>query len=100
MTLGCNHTIHKSQSHFGWDNAITPRLMVATGDTVEFKTVDSSGGQLTAASTVTDIAKLDFGKVNPVSGPIYVHDAEPGDAIKVTVLGYAASGWGWTASIP
>ncbi|MGE3966793.1 MAG: acetamidase/formamidase family protein [Dongiaceae bacterium] len=100
MTLGCNHTIHKSQSHFGWDNGITPRLMVATGDTVEFKTVDSSGGQLTAASTVADIARLDFGKVNPVSGPIYVHDAEPGDAIKVTVLGYAASGWGWTASIP
>ncbi len=100
MTLGCNHTIHKSQSHFGWDNSITPRLMVASGDTVEFKTVDSSGGQLTLSSTVADIAKLDFAKVNPVSGPIYLHDAEPGDAVKVTILGYTPSGWGWTANIP
>lgn len=100
MTLGCNHTIHKSQSHFGWDNSITPRLMVADGDTVEFKTVDSSGGQLTLASTVADIAKLDFAKVNPVSGPIYLHDAEPGDAVKATILGYTPSGWGWTANIP
>jgi len=100
MTLGCNHTIHKSQSHFGWDNSITPRLMIASGDTVEFKTADSSGGQLTLGSTVADIAKLDFAKVNPVSGPIYLHDAEPGDAVKVTILGYTPSGWGWTANIP
>jgi acetamidase/formamidase len=100
MTLGCNHTIHKSHHHFGWDNSINPRLMIASGDTVEFKTTDSSGGQLTPNSTVADVAKLDFGKVNPVSGPIYIADAEPGDAIKVTVLGYAPSGWGWTASIP
>jgi acetamidase/formamidase len=100
MTLGCNHTIHKSHHHFGWDNSFTPRLMIASGDTVEFKTTDSSGGQLSPASTVADVAKLDFGKVNPVSGPIYIADAEPGDAIKVTILGYTASGWGWTASIP
>jgi acetamidase/formamidase len=100
MSLGCSHTIHKSQSHFGWDNSITPRLMVASGDTVEFKTVDSSGAQLNAHSTVADIAKLDFGKVNPVSGPIYIADAEPGDSVKVTFLGFAASGWGWSANIP
>lgn len=100
MTLGCNHTIHKSHHHFGWDNSITPRLMIASGDTVEFKVTDASGGQLTPSSTIADVAKLDFGKVNPVSGPIYIADAEPGDAIKVTVLGYAPSGWGWTASIP
>ncbi|MGI9415413.1 MAG: acetamidase/formamidase family protein, partial [Hyphomicrobiales bacterium] len=25
---------------------------------------------------------------------------EPGDALKVTVLGFQASGWGWTANIP
>ena len=53
-----------------------------------------------AKSTVADIAKLDFGKVNPVAGPVYVEGAEPGDAIKVTLLHFAPSGWGWTANIP
>jgi acetamidase/formamidase len=93
-----NHTIH--QSHFGWNNANAPAARVAPGETVEFHPIDSSGGQLTANSTVADIATLDFGKVNPVAGPVYVDGAEPGDAIKVTLLDFAPSGWGWTANIP
>src|SRR5206468_13052197 len=43
---------------------------------------------------------LDFGKVNPVAGPVYIEGAEQGDAIKVTLLSFAPSGWGWTANIP
>ena len=93
-----NHTIH--QSHFGWNRDNPPAARVAPGEIVEFHPIDSSGGQLTPASTVADIASLDFGKVNPVAGPIYVEGAEPGDAIKVTLLHFAPSGWGWTVNIP
>ncbi len=98
MAATCNHTIH--QSHLGWNNAITPVLSIAPGETIEFKTTDSSGGQITQKSTVADISKLDFGKVNPVCGPIYIDGAMPGDAIKVTLLDFTPSGWGWTACIP
>ena len=51
-------------------------------------------------STVADIAALDFAKVNPVAGPVFIDGAEPGDAIKVTLLDFTPSGWGWTANIP
>ena len=91
-----NHTIHQHQSHFGWSNANKPVVKVAPGETVEFHPLDSSGGQITKTSTVADIAKLDFAKVNQVAGPVYVDGAEPGDAIKVTLLSFAPSGWGWT----
>ena len=94
------HTIHRTQHHLGWNNAFPPRLVVAPGETVEFKTVDASGGQISPKSTVADVAALDFGKVNPVSGPVYVDGAEPGDAVKVTILDFTPSGWGWTANIP
>ena len=94
------HTIHQHQCHFGWNRDNPPVVRIASGETIEFHPVDSSGGQLTPASTVADIASLDFGKVNPVAGPVYVEGAEPGDAIKVTLLDFAPSGWGWTASIP
>jgi acetamidase/formamidase len=94
------HTIHSHQSHFGWDNANKPVAMVMPGETVEFHPLDSSGGQLTKASTVADIATLDFGKINPVAGPVYIDGAAPGDAIKVTLLEFTPSGWGWTANIP
>jgi acetamidase/formamidase len=95
-----NHTIHQHQCHFGWNRDNPPVARVAPGETVEFHPVDSSGGQLNRASTVADIATLDFAKVNPVAGPVYVEGAEPGDAIKVTLLHFAPSGWGWTANIP
>ncbi len=76
-------------------------VRIAPGESIEFHPQDSSGGQLTAKSTVADIATLDFGKVNPVAGPVYIEGAAPGDAIKVTLLGFQPlGGWGWTANIP
>ena len=100
MPSRCNHTIHKAQGHYGWDNSFAPQLTIAPGETVEFETVDASGAQLSPESTVEDVERLDFGKVNPVTGPVLIDEAEPGDALKVTLLGFEPSGWGWTANIP
>ena len=97
---GGSHTIHRHHHHHGWDNANAPVLTVAPGSRVELETVDSSGGQLSPTSTLADLAALDFAKVNPVTGPVRVDGAEPGDALKVTILSFAPSDWGWTANIP
>lgn len=94
-----SHTIHRHHHHLGWDNANPPALVAAPGDTVEFETVDSSGAQLSPTSTLAELAALDFGKVNPVTGPVFVDGAEPGDALKVTIRSFQPSGWGWTANI-
>lgn len=93
-------TIHEYQHHFGWDRSNEPIAIVGPGDSVEFQTVDASGAQLSPISTVADVATLDFGRVNPVNGPIYIDGAEPGDSIKVTLLRFDMAGWGWTANIP
>ncbi len=100
MCKACDYTIHGRQHHFGWDNSIEPALRVAPGSTIEFECRDSSAGQLTPDSTVESVATLDFSKINPVSGPIFVEGAEPGDALKVTIEGFKPSGFGWTANIP
>ncbi len=94
------HTIHGEHRHLGWDNAFPPVLTVAPGESVELEVVDASGGQLGPDSTVADVAALDFAKVNPVTGPVFIDGAEPGDALKVTLLDFTPSGWGWTANIP
>ena len=93
-----HHTIH--HHHLGWDNSLAPAFRLAPGQTLEFDTVDSSGGQLSPASTVADVTRLDFGRINPVTGPVLIEGAEPGDVLKVTVLEFTPSGWGWTANIP
>jgi len=95
-----HYTIHQHQCHFGWSRDNPPVQTIAPGEIVEFHPLDSSGGQLDANSTVADIAALDFGKINPVAGPVSIDGAEPGDAIAVTLLHFAPSGWGWTANIP
>jgi acetamidase/formamidase len=92
------HTIH--HRHLGWDNSIAPAVRIAPGESVEFDVADASGGQLQETSTAADVGRLDFAKVNPVTGPVYIDGAEPGDVLKVTLLSFAPSGWGWTANIP
>jgi len=94
------HTIHGDCHHIGWDNSLAPALTVTPGTTIEFECLDASGGQLTAASTVADVTTLDFGRINPVNGPVYIDGAAPGDAVKITLESFAPSGFGWTANIP
>lgn len=93
-------TIHAAHAHHGWDNALSPALTIAPGESVEFETVDASGRQLSEASSVADVGRLDFSKVNPVTGPVFIDGAMPGDLLQVDILSFAPSGWGWTAVIP
>ena len=101
----CDYTIHGAQHNFGWDNSLVPAERVEPGATILFHCHDSSAGQLGPSSTVADVKTLDFGKINPVSGPIFVEGAMPGDAIKITIDSFAPQlhgqrGFGWTANIP
>lgn len=91
-------TIH--DHHLGWDNSLTPSVVAQPGDTISFEVVDSSGGQLGRNATLDDLKVLDFGKINPVTGPVYLEGAEPGDALIVDILEFVPSGVGWTANIP
>ena len=86
--------------HTVWDSSIEPVLQVAPGDTVEIEVANSSGGQLGPDSTAADLLGLDFSRVNPVTGPIAVDTAEPGDSLVIEVLDITVADWGWTANIP
>lgn len=100
MKPAAAHTLHAHQSHHGWDNSRAPALTIAPGETVAFQIRDASGGQITPESTLDAVRTMDFGLVNPVTGPVRIDGAAPGDALKVTLLSLAPSGWGWTANIP
>ena len=100
MCKACNYTIHGAQHHFGWDNSLTPAQRAEPGAKILFHCLDSAAGQFSPTSTLADVTALDFARVNPVSGPIYVEGAMPGDALKITIDSFIPSGWGWTANIP
>ncbi|WP_096434975.1 acetamidase/formamidase family protein [Alteribacter populi] len=94
------HTIHKHHHHFTWDNKIPPIYEAENGDSIWIETIDSSGGQLSTHSTIQDVKNMDFNKVNPVSGPVYIKGAKPGDTLEVEVQDFGSRSWGWTAIIP
>ena len=99
MCKSCDYTIH-GHHHHGWDHSIPPVETVAPGSRLRFQCLDSSGGQFTRESTSANVPELDFGKINPVTGPVHVDGAEPGDILKVQIEAFHPSGFGWTANIP
>ncbi|MBY3206348.1 acetamidase/formamidase family protein [Rhizobium laguerreae] len=100
MCIACSHTIHRAQHNFGWNKDFPPAAVAKPGETIHFECMDSSGGQLGNDATLETLNALDFGKINPVSGPVYIEGAKPGDALKVTLRKFIPSGVGWTANIP
>jgi acetamidase/formamidase len=98
--MGSIHEIGSDRTHTVWDNSIAPVLEVEPGATVELAVTDASGGQLDRDSGVEDVAALDFARVNPVTGPVFVKGAAPGDVLEVEILALRPRDWGWTAIIP
>jgi acetamidase/formamidase len=100
MHHSCTYTIHNHQHHFGWDNSLPPALHISPGESLFFHCLDSSAGQIQPNATLETVANLDFSRVNPVSGPVYIDGAEPGDILKVSLHKFHPSAFGWTANIP
>ncbi|MEM0212211.1 MAG: acetamidase/formamidase family protein, partial [Candidatus Methanomethylicia archaeon] len=94
------HFIDPNKIHYKWDNSLKPALKIKPGDRVVFELRDVSDNQITPNSTVEDLIKLDWNRVYPLSGPIYIEGAEPGDALIVNVIDIKCKGWGWSAIIP
>ena len=92
--------ITRDRFHLAWDPAIPAIETVDSGALVEFDLLDASGGQITAASAVEDIGRLDFSRVDQVNGPIAVAGAAPGDTLQIDLLEFEPADWGWTASVP
>src|SRR5208337_3085925 len=47
-----------------------------------------------------DILNLDRARIFPLTGPIYVDGADPGDALVIDVLNLKFADWAWTAIWP
>ena len=66
------HSIHSHQHHIGWNNSFPPVAKAAPGDVLEFACLDPSCGQITPDWKAADLARLDFGRINPTLGPIEI----------------------------
>lgn len=91
------HHLDAGRVHYEWNNALPPRLEIEPGDTVVFDTRDASDGYYTPASTAADVAGRGPFRGHPLTGPVRVTGARPGDALLVHVVDVKpAAAWGWT----
>ena len=68
---------------------LEPVLEVGEGEEVAIETRDAIDGQITPASTEADFAEIEAGAIHPLTGPIYVKGAEPGDALEIEFVDIA-----------
>ena len=87
-------------THNRWHPAIEAAMVVETGVEVRLDTEDGLAGQLTRTSTHADAGRLSLGLGHPLTGPLLVEGAEPGDLLEVQFVSYEPAGFGTTAVIP
>ncbi len=95
-----DHYLSSQRTHNKWDRSLEPILRIRSGETVTVETKEASDGQITPQSTVADVAGLDLDLVHPLTGPIAIEGAQPGDVIQVDLLEFELPDWGWTIIAP
>src|SRR5262245_44217008 len=89
-----------SRCHNRWHPDIPPVLVCDPGDDVVVTTRDAVDGQLSMDSTSQDLLRTDRSLVHPLTGPIFVEGAEPGDLLVVDILDVQTGAFGYTAQFP
>lgn len=87
-------------THNRFSRTIPPALRVPSGAVVEVFTKEASDGQLTPDSDASALNDLDFDPIHPLTGPIYIEGAMPGDVLAVTLHEVEVGEWGWAAVVP
>ena len=94
------HHLGDDQVHYRWDVANAPLLEIDSGDTVVLTTRDVSDNQVAPGSDASVLASFDWDRAYPLTGPIAVRGARPGDTLRIEMLDVHVRGWGWTGVIP
>jgi acetamidase/formamidase len=97
---GREHTLDRGKIHYKWDNSLPPAIEIDSGDVVHCETEEVTDGQIKPGMPASVLGNLDFDRLYPLAGPIYVKGAEPGDILEVEILRLQTLDWGWAGIIP
>jgi acetamidase/formamidase len=94
------HFLSDDHVHYRWDVSNDPILTIESGDTVVLTTRDVSDNQVGPGSDAGALEHFDWDRAYPLTGPIAIEGAEPGDTLAIEMLDVRTRGWGWTGVIP
>lgn len=82
--------------HFSKGNK--PVKTVKKGETASFKTLDCFSNQVTSEDQL--ITSIDFNRVNPATGPVFLEGAEKGDVLVADILDIRIEDEGFISTLP
>jgi formamidase len=88
-----------ANGHNRWWPGLEPIAACDPGEEVTFEIRDSRDREITRASRHEDLLHTPS-LAHPLTGPLEVRGARPGDVLELEVLGYETDDFGWTAIWP
>ena len=89
-----------AKGHNRWHPDIAPAVTADPGEEVVLQTRNAFDGEVTPSSRAGDLTNLNLNVVHPLTGPVFVNGAEPGDLLEVNILEVEPASWGFTTIIP
>ena len=86
--------------HNRWHPGIAPVVTCEPGDEVVIETRDAFDRQFHPGASAVEVGNVDLNLVHPLTGPVYVEGAEPGDLLVVDILEVSPDAYGYTAEVP
>ena len=79
---------------------IAPVAEVGEGDEIALETRDALDGQIKPEMTSADLASVEAGAVHPLTGPVFVKGAQPGDLLEIEFTDIIAQPTAFSAIVP
>ena len=89
-----------TKGHNRWHPDIPPAVEVDPGEEVVIQTRNAFDGGITPGSSADALRNVNLNVVHPLTGPVFVKGAEPGDLLEVDIMEVAPAKWGFTCIIP
>lgn len=89
-----------NKGHNRWHPDIPPAVEAEAGEEVVLQTRNAFDGGVTPTTQAEELRTANLNVVHPLTGPVYVQGAQPGDLLEVNILEIEPANWGFTAIIP
>jgi formamidase len=102
ITIDRKKRLHEEPhtGHNRWHPDIPPILEVEPGEEVVLETRDANDLQINSGTTTKELESIVRTVAHPLTGPVYVKGAKPGDLLEIEYLDIVPEKYGWTRFSP
>src|SRR5438270_13421379 len=86
--------------HNRWHPDIAPIVVVEPGEELALETRDANDLQIGPRTTAKELERLERTVAHPLTGPVYVKGAKPGDLLEIESLDIVPERYGLTRFAP